>query len=314
MCEVNQTQVTQIHLLRFRSLAKFKTLLFIVVILTYLIILCGNLIIIIVVTTVDPLKIPMFFLKNLATADILLTTSLVPMMLDIPFIEEGRLSFVGCITQLYTFGIFGFVQCFQIAVMSYDQYLALCKPLHYASLLNPHVCLQLVLGSWFLVTLLTSSEFMVVVQFNFFGINYIDHFVCDLEPIIELSTSDTSSLMLQDFELSIFVIFCPFTFIIITYMYIFFIILQTSSAYSRRKAFSTCSSHLATVCAYYGTLITVYMVPGDDSTASINKYRSLVYIVVKPLINPIIHSLRNQKIKKALLKFVIKLKTDSLKF
>ncbi|XP_040198040.1 olfactory receptor 10A7-like [Rana temporaria] len=313
MCEVNQTQVTQIRLLGFHGLAKYKSLLFIVFLVTYLIILGGNLLIIILVTTVDHLKLPMFFfLKHLATADVLLTTSVVPMMLDIIFIEEGRLSFVGCITQLYAFGIFGFVQCFLIAVMSYDRYLAVCKPLHYALLMNPCVCLQLVLGSWFLVTLVTSYEIMVLVRFNFCGINYIDNFFCDFGPVVELSTSDTSSLMLQDFILSVFVIFCPFSFILITYMYIFFIILKISSAYGRRKAFSTCSSHLATVCVYYGTLITEFMVPGDESTASMNKYRSLLYTVVTPLMNPIIYSLRNQEIKKALLIFAIKLKNTQL--
>ncbi|XP_073479853.1 olfactory receptor 10A7-like [Aquarana catesbeiana] len=315
MCGINQTQVTQIRLLGFRGLAKFKTLLFIVFLLTYLIILGGNLLIIILVTIVNHLKIPMFFfLKHLAIADVLLTTSVVPIMLDIIVIEEGRLSFVGCITQLYVFGIFGFVQCFLIAVMSYDRYLAVCKPLHYASLMNPRVCLQLVLGSWFLVTLITSYEIMVLVQLKFCGNNYIDNFFCDFGPIVELSTSDTSSLMLQDFVNSILMIFCPFTFIIITYMYIFFIILKISSAHGQRKALSTCSSHLATVCVYYGTLITVYMVPGDDSTVSINKYRSLLYTVVTPLMNPIIYSLRNQEIKKALLKCVIKLKKVSFKF
>ncbi|XP_077329766.1 olfactory receptor 11A1-like [Lithobates pipiens] len=315
MCEVNHTQITQIRLLGFRGLAKSKALLFIVVLLAYLFILSGNLLIIILVTTVEHLKIPMFFfLKHLATADVLLTTSVVPMMLDIIFIEEGRLSFVGCITQLYVFGISGFLQCLLIAVMSYDRYLAVCKPLHYASLMNPRVCLQLVLASWFLVTLVTSYEIMVVAQLNFCGINYIDNFFCDFGPVVELSTSDTSNLMLQDFVISIFMIFCPFTFIIITYMYIFFITLKTSSAYGRRKAFSTCSSHLTTVCVYYGTLITVYMVPTDDSTASMNKYRSLLYTVVTPLMNPIIYSLRNQEIKKALRKFVIKLKTDRIKF
>ncbi|XP_072254933.1 olfactory receptor 5P81-like [Pyxicephalus adspersus] len=314
MCDVNQTQVTQIRLLGFRSLAKFKTLLFIVFLLTYLFILSGNLLIIILVTTVDHLKVPMFyFLKHLATADILLTTSVVPMMLDIIFIEEGRVTLVGCITQLYLFGIFGFVQCFLIAVMSYDRYLAVCRPLHYALLMNPRVCLYLVMGSWFLVTLLISSEIVVVVQFKFCGPNYIDHFFCDFGPVVELSTSNTSSLMLQDFVISIVMIFCPFTYIIITYMYIFFIILKISSSFGRQKAFSTCSSHLTTVCVYYGTLITVYMVPTDNSTVSINKYRSLLYIVVTPLLNPIIYSLRNQEIKKALFKLLIKLKTDCFK-
>ncbi|KAM5173168.1 olfactory receptor 5P68-like [Mantella aurantiaca] len=313
MCDVNQTQITHIRLLGFHGLEKFKTLLFIVFLLTYLVILSGNLLIIMLVATVDHLKIPMFFLlKHLAIADVLLATNVVPLMLDVILMEEGKISFVECIIQLYLFGPFGFVQCFLIAVMSYDRYLAICKPLRYASLMNSHVCLQLVIGSWLLVAVLLSSEIIVVCQFNFCGINYIDHFFCDFGPVVELSTSDTSSLMLQDLIISILMMFCPFTFIIITYMYIFFIILKISSACGRRKAFSTCSSHLATVCVYYGTLITVYMVPADNSTVNINKYRSLLYIVGTPLMNPIIYSFRNQEIKKALSKFLIKLKLIQL--
>ncbi|XP_068129428.1 olfactory receptor 11L1-like [Hyperolius riggenbachi] len=305
MCEANQTEVTQIRLLGFQVLHKFNALIFIGLLFIYMMILCGNLLIIILVTVVDHLKIPMFFfLKHLATADVLLTSSVVPLMLDIIFIEEAKLSFTECIIQLYCFGIFGFVQCFLIAAMSYDRYLAICSPLRYSSLMNPHFCLQLVAGSWCLVTLLISSEILVLYQFSFCNRNYIDHFYCDFGPIVELSTSDTSGLMLQDFIFSIFMIFFPFAFIIMTYVCISFTILKISSAYGRRKASSTCSSHLANVCTYYGTLITVYMVPTDDSIVNINKYRSLLYIVVTPLMNPIIYSLRNQEIKRAFLKLL----------
>ncbi|XP_075061780.1 olfactory receptor 5P81-like [Mixophyes fleayi] len=305
MCEDNQTQVTEIRILGFRGLYKIKTLLFIVFFLTYIMILTGNLLIIILVTTIDYLKVPMFyFLKHLATADMLLTTSVVPMMLDIIFLEEGRLSFIGCITQLYCFGIFGFVQCFLIAVMSYDRFLAICNPLRYTSMMGPNVCLQLVIGSWLLVTILISSEIVMVCQFNFCGLNYIDHFFCDFGPIVDLATSDTSILMLQDFVISIFMIFFPFAFIIITYICIFITIVKMSSTHRRRKAFSTCSSHLTIVCTYYGTLITVYMTPSNENTSHINKYRSLLYIMATPLMNPIIYSLRNRKIKEALQKLL----------
>ncbi|XP_075707239.1 olfactory receptor 5P81-like [Rhinoderma darwinii] len=305
MCEDNQTQVTQIRLLGFQGLYKYKTLLFIVFILTYVFILSGNLLIILLVTTMDHLKIPMFFfLKQLSTADVLLTTSVVPMMLNMIIVEEGIVSFWGCIAQLYGFGIFGFVQCFLIAVMSYDRYLAICHPLHYSSLMGPDLCLRLVIGSWLLVIILGTSEMFVVFQFNFCGINYIDHFFCDFGPIVELATSDTSILMLQDFVFSIFMVFFPFAFIIVTYFCIFFTILKMSSTYSRRKAYSTCSSHLTTVCAYYGTLITVYIAPSDESSSNTNKYRSLLYIVVTPLMNPIIYSLRNNAIRRAVEKMM----------
>ncbi|XP_075061781.1 olfactory receptor 11A1-like [Mixophyes fleayi] len=305
MCEDNQTQVTQIRMLGFQGLYKFKILLFIVFLVTYIMILTGNLLIIILVTTIDYLKVPMFFfLKHLAIADMLLTTSVVPMMLENILLEEGRLSFIGCLTQLYCFGIFGFVQCFLIAVMSYDRFLAICNPLRYTLMMGPNVCLQLVIGSWLLVIILITSGMVIVFQINFCGLSYIDHFFCDFGPTVNLATSDTSMLMLQDFVVSIFMIFFPFAFIIMTYICIFFTIVKMSSNHRRRKAFSTCSSHLTIVCTYYGTLITVYMTPSNESTSHINKYRSLLYIMATPLMNPIIYSLRNRKIKKALIKLL----------
>ncbi|XP_073510959.1 olfactory receptor 5G9-like [Phyllobates terribilis] len=297
MCEENQTQVTQIRLLGFQSLFKYKPLLFLLFTLSYICILGGNLLIILLVTIIDHLKIPMFFfLKHLSIADVLLTTCGIPMMLDIMFVEEGVLSLWGCLIQLYFFAIFGLVQCFLIAIMSYDRYLAICHPLQYSSLISPDLCLRLVMGAWFLVIVLTTSEFFVIIQLNFCGLNYIDHFFCDIGPLLELATSDISIVMLQDFVYSIFILFFPFIFIIISYFSIFFTVLNISSSYGRKKAFSTCSSHLITVCAYYGTLIAVYITPSDESSSN-NKYRSLLYIVVTPLMNPIIYSLRNNEIR-----------------
>ncbi|XP_069817484.1 olfactory receptor 5P81-like [Dendropsophus ebraccatus] len=305
MCEENQTQVTQIWLLGFQSLHKYRSPLFIVFLLTYLFILGGNLLIILLVTIIDHLKTPMFlFLKHLSIADVLLTTTVVPMMLDIIFVKKVILSFWGCILQLYLFCLFGFIQCYLIAVMSYDRYLAICHPLRYSSLMGPELCLQLVIGSWVLISIIESSEILVLIQFTFCGLNSIDHFFCDFGPMVELATSDTSILINLDFVFSIFVIFCPFVFIIVTYICIMFSILKISSTFGRRKAFSTCSSHLVTVCMYYGTLITVYMAPSDQSSSYINKYRSLLYIVVTPLLNPIIYSLRSHEIKTAMEKTI----------
>ncbi|KAM4038658.1 olfactory receptor 10A7-like [Anomaloglossus baeobatrachus] len=303
MCEENQTQVTQIRLLGFQSLSTYKPLLFILLILSYVCILVGNLLIILLVTIVDHLKTPMFlFLKHLSIADVLVTTSVIPMMLDIMFNEEGILSFWSCVLQLYVFGIFGFVQCLLIAVMSYDRYLAISHPLRYSSLMSPDLCLWLVIGSWFLVSALTSSELIIFIQFKFCGLNSIDHFFCDFGPVMELVTSDISILRLQDLVFVIFMIFFPFVLIINSYFCIFFAILKISSMDGKRKAFSTCSSHLTTVCLYYGTLIAVYMTPSDESSININKYRSLLYLVVTPLMNPIIYSLRNNEIKRAMQK------------
>ncbi|XP_073402968.1 olfactory receptor 5P81-like [Dendrobates tinctorius] len=303
MCEENQTQVTQIRLLGFQSLSKYKPLLFLLLTLSYICILAGNLLIILLVTTIDHLKIPMFlFLKHLSIADVLLTTSVIPMMLHLTIVEEGVMSLWGCLLQLSAFGIFGFIQCLIIAVMSYDRYLAICHPLRYSSLMTPDLCLWLVIGSWCLVIGLISSEFFVIIQFNFCGFNSVDHFFCDFSPIMQLATSDISIFILQDFAYGIFMLFFSFSLIIISYFCIFVSIIKISSTNGRRKAFSTCSSHLSTVSVYYGSLIAVYITPSDESSSNINKYRSLLYLVVTPLLNPIIYSLRNKEIKRAMQK------------
>ncbi|CAI9607423.1 unnamed protein product [Staurois parvus] len=309
MCEDNHTEVTVFLLLGFQGLYKFKILFFTLFLLLYVVILNGNLLIIVLISIKEHLKIPMFFfLKHLAIADLLISTSVVPMMLDIILKDEGDVSLVGCIIQLYCFAISGSLQSFLIAVMSFDRYLAICNPLRYSSLMNPHVISQLIIGLWVLVIILLSSEVIELFQFKYCGPNSIDHFFCDFSPVVELSTSDTS-LMLQDFFVSIVTIFLPFAFIIITYTCISVTILKISSTSGRRKAFSTCSSHLTVVCAYYGALIIVYVAPPDDSSINMNKYRSLLYMVVSPLKNPMIYSLRNHEIKRALQKMMATFKT-----
>ncbi|XP_068129429.1 olfactory receptor 5P64-like [Hyperolius riggenbachi] len=234
----------------------------------------------------------------------MLTTSVVPLALDIIIKDEIIVSLASCMTQLYWFCISSYFQNFLIAAMSFDRYLAVCNPLRYSSLMNSHVFLQMIIGFWIIVFLLESSEILVICQFKFCGLDYIDHFFCDFGPILQMSTSDISGLMLQDLVISIAVIFLPFVFVIVTYIFIVVTILQISTSYGRSKGFSTCSSHLAMVCTYYGSLMLVYMAPSDPSSDSMNKYRSLLYIVVSPLMNPILYSLRNQEIKRALQKCI----------
>ncbi|XP_075061801.1 olfactory receptor 11L1-like [Mixophyes fleayi] len=305
MCEDNQTEVTVFLLLGFQGLYKYKILLFIVFLFSYIVVLNGNLVLIVLVSTSDHLKIPMFiFLKHLAVADVLITSTIIPMMLDIILRDVKEISVTGCMIQLYMFSIFGCVQCFLIVIMSYDRYLAICNPMRYNSIMVPHVCLKMIVGSWFLDFIL-SSEIIMVCQFQFCGLNYIDHFFCDLGPIVEMSSSDTSILFFFDFFISILVFFIPFFLILITYIIIFITILNIPSNSGRKKAFSTCSSYLATVCIYYGSLITVYMAPSDESSFTTNKFRSLLYIVVTPMMNPIIYSLRNHEIRRTLQKIIV---------
>ncbi|KAM4749294.1 olfactory receptor 6F1-like [Rhinophrynus dorsalis] len=304
MCEDNQTQVTEVLLLGFQGLNTIQAPLFILFLLIYIVILSGNILIIFLVTTSEHLKIPMFyFLQHLGLADVLHTTNIVPLMLEVIVHNEITISLVACISQLYIFGVSGFVQCFLLAVMSYDRYLAICNPLHYVSIMDPSVCLRLVIGSWLLVFILISSEIIVVCQLHFCGLNYIDHFFCDFGPVVALSTSETSALMLQDFIISIPMVYVPFVFIILTYVGILITIVRFPSNIGRKKSFSTCSSHLIVVCIYYGSLIIVALASSTENPLNINKFLSLFYVVVTPFMNPIIYSLRNKEIRRALKKY-----------
>ncbi|XP_073510949.1 olfactory receptor 6F1-like [Phyllobates terribilis] len=302
MCKVNQTEVIEFLLLGFKGLQEIKIALFTVFLLVYIVIVVGNLLIVVLVSTIDHLQIPMFiFLKHLATADILLTTTVMPAMLDIILVNEKKMFVVLCIIQMNFIFIFGFVQCFFIAIMSYDRCLAICNPLHYASIMSPNVCVIMIRGSWCLM-LVISSEIILVFRLQFCNMSHVDSFFCDFGPVVDLATSDTSVLLLVDFIVSVCMIFFPFAFTVITYICIFITILSISPTSGRSKAFSTCSSHLATVCAYYGTLMTASLNSFDKGSSNLNNFISLLYIVVTPLLNPIIYSLRNQEIKRTLQK------------
>ncbi|XP_072006431.1 olfactory receptor 10A7-like [Engystomops pustulosus] len=310
MCEVNQTAVTEFLLLGFQGLQKIKILLFTVFLLVYIVIVIGNLLIVILVSSMDHLKIPMFlFLKHLATADVLLTTTIVPFMLDILIVNEKKILVGICIAQMNFTFIFGFVQCFFIAIMSFDRCLAICNPMHYTSIMSSRVCIMMIRGCWCLM-LVISNEIILVFQLEFCNLSQVDSFFCDFGPVVDLATSDPSLLILVDFIVSVLIIFFPFAFTIVTYICISVVILNISSSSGRSKAFSTCSSHLATVCAYYGTLMTVSLNPFNKGSSNLNKFLSLLYIVVTPLLNPIIYSLRNEEIKKALEKMLSNLREN----
>ncbi|XP_073402873.1 olfactory receptor 5G3-like [Dendrobates tinctorius] len=300
MCDVNQTEVTEFLILGFYGLYKYKSLLFILFLFCYLMILAGNLLIIVLVSTNHNLNTPMFyFLKHLAVADILSTMTIVPMMLNVILYDMKEVPVRICIFQLHIVFIFGFSPIILLTIMSYDRYLAICRPMHYNSIMQPHVCFKMVLGSWFL-NFIFSFEIIFVWRLEFCGSNTIDHFYCDFELLLELAASDTHLVTLVDFVLCIIGGVIPLVLILISYLSIFFVIMILSSTSGLSKAFSTCGSHLTTVCIYYGTLFMIYMSPSNDRSSSTNKFLSLLYIVVSPMMNPIIYSLRNQEIRRTL--------------
>uniref|UniRef100_A0A8C0GEN6 Olfactory receptor n=1 Tax=Chelonoidis abingdonii TaxID=106734 RepID=A0A8C0GEN6_CHEAB len=294
----NQTVVTEFIFLGFGDLPDLQILLFLMFLMIYIATVSGNIIIIALVVADQHLHTPMyFFLGNLSCLETCYTSTILPQMLANLLIGEKTISFSGCFTQLYFFCALAATECYLLAAMSYDRYLAICKPLHYSAIMNSRFCLQLAAGSWLNGCLATVIFVLFMSHLIFCGPNEIDHFFCDLIPLIKLSCSDTYLIVLLDFVLAYVFTLPPFLLTLTSYMCILTTILRIPSTTGRQKAFSTCSSHLIVVTIYYGTLMVVYMLPKRDTLMF-----SVFYTVLTPMLNPLIYSLRNKEVKEALRK------------
>ncbi|XP_031754210.1 olfactory receptor 1468-like, partial [Xenopus tropicalis] len=220
--------------------------------------------------------------QQLSFSDLLQSEVIVPTLLSTVMNEGAKIPLIGCIVQLYLFGITEALQCFLLTVMSYDRYLAICNPLRYSSLMSHRVCVKLIAISWLL-----SLSFTLVAQIpaatqEFCNQNTINHFFCDYFPLLELSCSDTSLARILTITVSGPVVVFPIILIIGSYICIAHEILKIVSSIGRQKAFSTCSSHLAVVSIFYGSLIGIYVVPTRNQSQTISKLLSLLYTVVTP--------------------------------
>ncbi|CAJ0928975.1 unnamed protein product [Ranitomeya imitator] len=236
----------------------------VIVLLIYCMTICENLLIICLVSTSHRLHSPMyFFLGHLALSDIILVTNIVPKMLDVVVKNGSVMRFAECLAQFYIYGVIICVECFLLAAMSYDRYLAICKPLHYNSIMNVMLKYRLTVSSWALSFMLESISLVLVCRLDFCGPNVINHFFCDYAPLLQLSCSDTSAPEIEMFVLSFPIIVLPFLFVITTYVYIFHTIfgIRSTSTSGWQKTFSTCSPHLAVVSTFYGSILIIYMVP-----------------------------------------------------
>ncbi|XP_056424965.1 olfactory receptor 11L1-like [Hyla sarda] len=280
----NSNTVTKILLLGFQNLQSFKISFFLLLLLIFCVTICGNLLIIVVVSYSRSLHSPMyFFLTQLSFSDILLSTTIVPNMLHVVLYEGRSLPFIDCLIQFYFFTFSETLECLLLTVMSYDRYQAICNPLHYSSVMDLTFCLKAVLLCLVLTFAVTLTFIVTISQLQFCGPNIIDHFFCDFDPILELSCSDTFYVKLVDMILTAPFVICPFIVIMVSYIYIIVTILKISSTTGRQKTFSTCSSHLAVVSLYYGSLICIYLFLNKGN---VKKILSLFYTVVTPLLNP----------------------------
>ncbi|XP_067391410.1 olfactory receptor 11A1-like [Emydura macquarii macquarii] len=303
----NQTSITEFILLGFGDLADLQILLFLLFLVIYIVTVAGNILIVVLVVADQHLHIPMyFFLGNLSFLETCYTSTIIPKMLDSFLTGDRTISISGCIAQFYFFGFLVTVECYLLSAMSYDRYLAICKPLNYAASMDNVRCIQLATVSWTSGFLVSIIIIFLMSQLTFCGPNAIDHFFCDFIPIIKLSCSDTHMMELFTFMMTFITTLPPFLLTLASYIYIISAILKIPSTTGKQNAFSTCSSHLIVVTIFYGALMIVYMLPKTDTLQDLNKVFSVLYTVLTPLVNPLIYSLRNKEVKEALRKAVRK--------
>ncbi|XP_063312554.1 olfactory receptor 6F1-like [Pelobates fuscus] len=305
----NQTLVTEFIILGFPSLQKLYPALFLIFLVIYLFTITGNVVIFLIVFLNYKLQIPMFFfLNHLSAMEIWYTSVIVPKMLA-NFVAKSRsISFNNCMIQLYLFSSLGASECYLLTAMAYDRFLAICNPLHYSTRMTNSTAHQMASGSWFGGFISPILPVVLISKLVYCGPNQVNYFYCDSQPLLRLSCSDTRLTEMAITTLATGLIFSSFLLTVISYIFIISTILRIPSVTGRKKAFSTCASHLTVVLIYYGTITCMYMQPMSRFSLDINKVLSLLYTVVTPMLNPIIYSLRNREIRESLGKIIIGLK------
>ncbi|KAM9095345.1 olfactory receptor 15 [Sarcophilus harrisii] len=286
---------------------QLEMILFVAILFSYMLTLVGNLTIILVSRLDARLHTPMyFFLSNLSSLDLAFTTSSVPQMLLNLWGPDKTISYDGCITQLYVFLWLGATECILLVVMAFDRYVAVCRPLHYMIIMNPRLCWQLAAIAWLggLGNSLIQSTFTL--QLPLCGRREVDNFLCEVPALIKLACGDTSLNEAVLNGVCAFFTAVPLSIILVSYGYIAQAVLKIHSAEGRRKAFNTCGSHLIVVFLFYGSAIYAYLLPAKSSSQDRGKFISLFYSVVTPMVNPLIYTLRNKEVKRALRKLLRK--------
>ncbi|KAM6216376.1 olfactory receptor 6C76-like [Rhynchocyon petersi] len=297
----NRTAITEFILLGLSDDPKLQAAIFVFLFISYILSITGNLTIITLTLLDSHLQTPMyFFLRNFSLLEASFTTVCVPKYLFSIMTIDKRISYDACVTQLF-FAIFlGASEFFLLAAMSYDRYVAICKPLHYATIMSSKVCTRLVVICWSAGLLTISPGLIMGLSLEFCDANIIDHFFCDYSPVLKLSCTDTTVIELLSFILAIATLLITLLLVLLSYGYIMKTILKIPSVQQRKKAFSTCSSHMTVVSISYGSCIFMYIKPSAEERVALNKGIAILTISIAPVLNPFIYTLRNKQVKQAL--------------
>ncbi|XP_006998810.3 olfactory receptor 6C3-like [Peromyscus maniculatus bairdii] len=303
----NHSVITEFVLLGITDDPELQVVIFIFLFIAYILSITGNLTIVILTLLNSHLKTPMyFFLQNFSFLEIIFTSVSIPRFLGSIITKVKTISYNNCLAQLFFFISMGVSEFFLLTAMSYDRYVAICKPLHYTTIMSQKVCTLLVLVSWLAGFLTIFPPLMLVLKLDFCASNVIDHFSCDYFPILQLSCSDTRSLEMIGFYFAFVTLLFTLALVILSYICIISTILRFPSASQRKKAFSTCSSHMIVISISYGSCIFMYVKPSANERASLTKGVAVLNTSIAPMLNPFIYTLRNQQVKQAFKELVHK--------
>ncbi|XP_003988951.3 olfactory receptor 6C2-like [Felis catus] len=295
----NHSAITMFIILGLTNDPQLEILVFIFLFITYMISVIGNLTIISLILVDSHLKTAMYlFLQNFSFLEISFTTACVPTYLYMISSGDKTITIKACFSQIFFIVLFGATEFFLLAVMSYDRYVAICKPLHYVTIMNNRVCWNLILSCWVSGLLIIFPPLGLSLHLEFCDSD-IDHFVCDASPILKNSCSDTWFIEQLVIVCAVLTFIMTLVCIVLSYIYIIRTILRLPSAQQKKKAFSTCSSHMIVVSVTYGSCIFMYIKPSAKDEVAINKAVSLLTTSVAPLLNPFIYTLRNTQVRRS---------------
>ncbi|XP_054438579.1 olfactory receptor 6 [Pteronotus mesoamericanus] len=303
MWKKNITHISEFILVGFPASPWLQVLLFLFFLITYLFVLLENLVILLTVWVNVSLHKPMYyFLGTMSFLETWYISVTVPKMLAGFLLGLNTISFLGCMAQLYFFLSLACTECVLLAAMAYDRYVAICWPLRYPLMMTTGFCVQLTISSWVSGFTISMVKVYFISQVAFCGNNILNHFFCDVSPILKLACMDFSMAEIVDFALAIVILLFPLSATVISYAFIVSTILHIPSATGQRKAFSTCASHLTVVVIFYTAAIFIYVRPRAIASFDYNKLISVIYAVFTPMLNPIIYCLRNKEVKDAIRK------------
>ncbi|XP_077312284.1 olfactory receptor 6N2-like isoform X1 [Lithobates pipiens] len=296
----NKSSVSEFILVGFPTLHRYGPYLFVCLLLIYLLTIAGNVIIFSIVQLESQLHSPMFFfISVLSFLEIWYTAVTIPKMLINLLMPRKSISFKGCLLQTYFFHSLGASECYLLTTMAYDRYLAICQPLHYASIMTSELTVKLVALCFTIGFLCPITEVILISKLPFCGSNEIQHIFCDFPPLLSLACTDTSINVLADFIINSFIILVTFLFIMISYIRIIFAVFKIKTLVGRVKAFSTCISHLTVVLLFFTCIVFMYVRLTTSYSLYYDRVLAVIYSVLTPILNPIIYSLRNKEIRVA---------------